>query len=235
MAADMPVKAPPTPIAPAYSWTGLYIGASLGGEWEKINGDFVFPPPGSWSVGNTRGAWDAHIGAQYQWNMVVLGVEDDFVGLFNNGGGTDSCHPATACLPGATQQARLVDDIWSAGGRLGLAFNAWMPYISGGYASTRVDNILTGTSGTNTSRTTHAGAYFGGGIDWQVSKSAQGALVAGIEYRHYDFRSVTVAPVIGGTGVVNTFNTWTIKPEADTLEARLSWLFNFGGPVATRY
>jgi outer membrane immunogenic protein len=33
MAADMPVKAPPAPVAPAYSWTGFYIGGEVGGGW----------------------------------------------------------------------------------------------------------------------------------------------------------------------------------------------------------
>jgi len=55
-AADLPVapsyKAPIMAPAPAYNWTGFYIGASLGGEWEKIDGNFVNPPPASWSVEN---------------------------------------------------------------------------------------------------------------------------------------------------------------------------------------
>src|SRR5690349_12557540 len=91
-AADLPAaapsyKAPVIAPTPAYSWTGFYIGASVGGEWETIDGNFIFPPPASWSVSNSRGMWDAHVGAQYQWNSVVFGVEGDFVGLFNNNGG----------------------------------------------------------------------------------------------------------------------------------------------------
>jgi outer membrane immunogenic protein len=240
-AADLPVaapsyKAPVVAPVPAYNWTGLYIGGSLGGEWEKIDGNFVFPPPATWSVTNSRFAWDAHIGGQYQFGMVVLGVEGMFTGLSNSGSfGTSSCNPTTSCLAGATMRANLVDDIWSAGGRLGLAFGAFMPYLSGGYASTRVDNHLTDFTGGNSSRTTHNGAYGGGGVDWQVWSTPGGALVAGIEYRHYEFQSVTVAPTIDATGVVNTFNTWTLKPHADTIEARLSWLFNWGGPVVARY
>src|SRR5690349_17981147 len=80
--APAPYKAPIMAPVPAYNWTGLYFGASLGGEWETIDGNFVNPPPASWSVANSRGLWDGHIGAQYQWGMVVFGVEGNFVGLF---------------------------------------------------------------------------------------------------------------------------------------------------------
>src|SRR5215467_220232 len=96
-AADLPAaapayKAPVMAPTPAYNWTGFYIGASLGAEWESIDGNFTLGP-GSWSVSNdARGMWDGHIGAQYQWSSVVFGVEGDFVGLFNNNnGGTSGC------------------------------------------------------------------------------------------------------------------------------------------------
>jgi hypothetical protein len=45
-AADMPLKALPPP--PAFTWTGIYAGAFVGGMWAKTDSDFVFPPPASW-------------------------------------------------------------------------------------------------------------------------------------------------------------------------------------------
>jgi outer membrane immunogenic protein len=243
-AADLPVaapayKAPVMAPVPAYNWTGFYIGASIGGEFERIDGSFVFPPFADWRVENSRGMWDAHAGAQYQFGSFVLGVEGNFVGLFNNNnGGTDSCHPTTSCFPGASFRSSLVDHIWTVGGRGGWAFGAWMPYISGGFASTRVDNTsfsLGLAGGSETTRTQHDGAYIGGGFDWQVWSTPGGALVAGVEYRHYEFQSVSATPIVAGTGLPNTFDNWTIKPRADTIEARLSWLFNWGGPVMARY
>jgi len=38
-AADMPVKTPPPPPAPAVSWPNVYIGAQVGNEWSKDNWD----------------------------------------------------------------------------------------------------------------------------------------------------------------------------------------------------
>jgi outer membrane immunogenic protein len=237
-AADLPVaapayKAPVMAPVPAYNWTGLYIGASLGYEWDKIDGNFV-SFPGSWEVSNSRGMWDGHIGAQYQWSSLVFGVEADYVGLFNHNGGTVACPAGTCFFPGSNFSANLVDNIWTIGGKLGWAFGPAMAYASGGYATTRVDHFLFNPNGSlnESSRTTHDGAYVGGGIDWQVWSTPGGALVAGLEYRHYWFQSVTATAITAGGF---TGDQWTIKPQADTIEAKLSWLFNWGGPVVARY
>jgi outer membrane immunogenic protein len=34
-AADMPLKAPPPPPPPVFNWTGLYVGADIGGAWGR--------------------------------------------------------------------------------------------------------------------------------------------------------------------------------------------------------
>jgi len=240
-AADLPAAAPPaykTPViapAPAYSWTGLYIGASVGYEWENIDGSFVYPPPASWSVSNSHGMWDGHIGAQYQWSSLVFGVEGDYIGLFNNNGGSAACSPV--CLPGSSMVANLNNNIWTIGGKLGWAWGPAMGYLSGGYAETKVNNSFFSPGGAliESTQTQHDGAYVGGGIDWQVWSTPGGALVAGIEYRHYWFNNVTATPILAGTGLANPGDTWQIQPQVDTIEAKLSWLFNWGGPVVARY
>jgi outer membrane immunogenic protein len=40
-AADMPVKAPPPPPAPVYSWTGWYVGDNVGYGWGDANTDLA--------------------------------------------------------------------------------------------------------------------------------------------------------------------------------------------------
>lgn len=240
-AADLPAapayKAPVMAPTPAYNWTGFYIGGSVGGEWEKIDGSFVFPPLADWSISNSRGMWDGHVGAQYQWRSVVFGVEGDYVGLFSHDGNTAACSPVTSCVPGTFLSARLHNHIWTVGGKLGWAWGPWMGYASGGYANTKVDNFAFNAAGflTESTETKHNGAYAGVGFDWQVWNTPSGALVAGIEYRHYWFNTETATPILAGTGLPNTFDTWTIHPHADTVEAKLSWLFNWGGPVVARY
>src|SRR5262249_39238475 len=173
-AADLPAAAPAykAPImapTPAYNWTGFYIGGSVGGEWEKVDGTFNVAPLGSWEVSNSRGMWDGHIGAQYQWNSVVFGIEGDYVGLFNNNGGTAGCSPVTACPAGAFLSSNLVNHIWTVGGKLGWAWGPWMGYASGGYANTKVDNFAFNAAGlvVESVRTSHHGAYIGRGGDLQ--------------------------------------------------------------------
>ena len=39
-AADMPVKYRPV-VAPAFSWTGGYVGASVGYGWDRTSDDYV--------------------------------------------------------------------------------------------------------------------------------------------------------------------------------------------------
>jgi outer membrane immunogenic protein len=239
-AADLPpaapaYKAPVVAPMPAYNWTGFYIGGSIGGEWETVDGNFIYPPAESWGISNTRGMWDGHIGAQYQWGSVVFGVEGDYVGLFgNNNGGSSTC--VTCAIPGSYFTANLNNQIWTIGGKLGWAWGAWMGYVSGGYANTKVNNSLFSPGGflIESTQTQHDGAYAGIGFDWQVWNTPSGALVAGIEYRHYWFQSVTATPTFAGGGP-NNIDTWSIQPQADTVEAKLSWLFNWGGPVYARY
>jgi outer membrane immunogenic protein len=50
-AADLPArtysKAPPPIVAPAYSWTGFYVGVNIGGVWAKDDVSWRQIPPSS--------------------------------------------------------------------------------------------------------------------------------------------------------------------------------------------
>ena len=147
---------------------------------------------------------------------------------------TAACSPATSCVAGTLLSAKLHNHIWTVGGKLGWAFGPWMAYASGGYANAKVDNGLFTFGGFlfESTQTQHDGAYAGAGFDWQVWSTPSGALVAGIEYRHYWFNTVTTTAT---TAAGFAGDSWTIQPHADTVEAKLSWLFNWGGPVVARY
>jgi len=91
MAADMPIKAPPPPVA-YYDWTGAYIGFNAGSVWSQINQTFPNPlltggtGPGSgnnFSTSPSSGIFGFHAGAQWQWGAWVLGAEAALSGCFS--------------------------------------------------------------------------------------------------------------------------------------------------------
>lgn len=104
VAADMPLKAPPRPVAPVMKWTGFYAGLNAGGAWEDnhsvdtrgvaVQGftDGIGPTSfagisaaaasGSTSFGNDgRFIGGAQIGYNWQFGRGLLGIEADIAGL----------------------------------------------------------------------------------------------------------------------------------------------------------
>src|SRR5262249_29179388 len=80
MAADMPVKAPPAPVA--YDWSGAYLGFNIGNAWYDTT--HVFTTPGAITPNVTTNGHDVvvgfHAGAQWQWGAWVAGVEAALTG-----------------------------------------------------------------------------------------------------------------------------------------------------------
>jgi outer membrane immunogenic protein len=131
-AADMAVKAPPpapVPI-PVFTWTGCYIGATLGygsvhGESTLNVGDALFPVGFSRSATFNGGLFGVEAGANYQFNWVVVGIERDWQGSTISGTSVSHSpmHPAVF-----TDAHRDLDSISTVTGRLGIAWDRWLLY-----------------------------------------------------------------------------------------------------------
>jgi outer membrane immunogenic protein len=158
-AADMRVKAPPmvAPL-PAFSWTGFYVGANVGGAWTPGSDGSafqdIFPPfivlppivpiitlvPGGLASLTGSGGQSAVIGGGqigYNWQVqqFVLGVEADVVGTGLKG----ATASATRDLGlGATQTVTVdtgrIDWMASFRGRAGFAADRALFYVTGGAA-----------------------------------------------------------------------------------------------------
>jgi opacity protein-like surface antigen len=78
LAADMPVKARQAPmVAPVYDWSGLYVGAHIGGAWS--NSTLTDSNTGtSWNPGGTGFIGGLQMGYNFQAGHFLLGVEGDF-------------------------------------------------------------------------------------------------------------------------------------------------------------
>jgi outer membrane immunogenic protein len=149
--------------APAFTWTGLYLGGLVGYGWgnaDTDNGDFD-------ADGFLGGVFT---GYNYQLpNNVVVGIEGDVTYHDQSGSGGA---PTTS-----------VDTDWNGTlrGRLGYAFDRFMPYVTGGLA---VGNVEASEGGTSDS-TTAVGWTAGAGVETAITDN----IVGRVEYRYTDLGS----------------------------------------------
>ncbi len=231
LAARPYTKAPAPVVVPVYNWTGFYVGGNVGGKWTDQS---AFWPNATFPTRNfghdrSTGTGGAHVGAQYQWNNIVLGIEAAWFTGFDSGRVTGS--PLTGCpSPNFTCQAG-VSDVWTVGPRLGYAVQDWLFYGTGGYAngriSTRAFSNLNGVVFDDFS-TRQGGWFAGAGVEWAAWKSGSTALVLGAEYQHIDLGSARMASP--GDGGVCLINCRDIDTKIDLVRARLS--IKFGPPAA---
>ncbi len=170
-AADLPSrKAPPpyVPPPPVFSWTGLYVGANIGGGWldrYNVNGwgtawngfgwGPVFVFTGSGSSGGVVGG--GQFGYNYQITpMFVAGVETDIQGTSIGSGG------ANQWWGGAS---RSVDWFGTVRGRIGVSvFNPQLLiYGTGGFA---YGDLRLNNGWFSAFRQTATGWTVGGGVEY---------------------------------------------------------------------
>jgi outer membrane immunogenic protein len=202
MAADMPVAPPPPPVV-YYDWTGAYIGFNAGSVWSQVDQNFPNPAllggtgPGSgknFSTNPSDGIFGFHAGAQWQWGAWVLGAEAALSGCFRE------CRETSGVVlpPGIganTFFQHKITNLFTVGPRLGYAWDRWMIFATGGYASAdlktaacnALTNVCDGTRFNGASR--NNGWYAGGGLDYMVHKGPLVDVLLGVEYQHFDVGS----------------------------------------------
>ena len=104
-----------------YNWTGFYVGINGGYGWGTSNWSTVptaSNKPKGWLAGGT-------LGYNYQVGSIVCGLEGDFDWA--------DVKDSVACAPVVTCETK---NTWLATfrGRVGYAFDRWLPYITGGGA-----------------------------------------------------------------------------------------------------
>ena len=162
-AADLPVKPPSAVVAPAYSWTGWYVGLNAGYAWGNADataatscavpaGTGYFCDAGTGAAGLARGAsivatgsgsinpngftGGIQAGANWQTGSVVFGGELDFSAFNLTGSRTASAlYPGLALTHTATSTID-TDWLFTARARLGWAVSNVLIYATGGLAVT---------------------------------------------------------------------------------------------------
>jgi outer membrane immunogenic protein len=212
MAADLPPAPAPyyaAPIAvPIFTWTGCYVGGTVGGVWGSTNDTWGPNPngfagfPGAVSAltvsssfnssGVTGGALG---GCNYQINpWFVFGVEADWQStqLSNTFSGV-------AVIPaGNIPFTQTFSSHWlsTIRARAGYAAGPWLFYVTGGAAFanvSRADTLtLPGVATVNASQSTTASGWtLGAGVEWAMTFN----WIVRAEYLYADLPSTTYTAV----------------------------------------
>jgi len=169
---EMPAKAPAY-VAPFYNWTGFYIGINGGGGFGRSEWNSAIGSTGSFDV--TGGLVGGTIG--YNWqvnNQWVFGLEGD-IDWSNIKGSTS----AGACGLIPTSCETKNDWLGTARGRIGYAFDRFLPYITGGLA---VGDVKASAAGIGSSTDTNVGWTLGAGVEFGIV----GPWTAKVEYLYVD-------------------------------------------------
>lgn len=195
VAADLPVKATPH-VLPAYNWTGFYIGAQAGYGWTTqsmsatdraaITATYGAVPSPKGFIGGVRAGYDWQLP-----NRLVVGL-----GLEANGLGIDAFNSTTG-LAGTTLKSTIDWDV-ALYGRVGYAFDRFLPYVLAGAAWDH--NKVSGNNGFIGSFTVsnwHSGWTVGAGVEAVLVEHWTGR----VQFRYVDSDTRTyLNRQISGTG-----------------------------------
>jgi outer membrane immunogenic protein len=244
-AADLPLPAK-APIAPAYNWTGFYLGGNVGytGALDQFSGfttvGGITTATFSDSVHTSGVSGGGQAGFNYELPYsVVLGVEADG-DWTNSRGGNGFCTSATNC----SFHRFDIDDYGTVRGRLGYAWNNVLFYGTGGWAWTDRTNTATlikssfpalvGASVTDSRNL--SGWVWGAGfevglISWMPNVTLR------FEYLHLQFDNINEVLNFGtvpGVGPLVSNSKATLG--IDTARVGVNYLFNWGAaPMMARY
>ena len=214
-AADMPIKGyykgAPRSVVSYYNWTGFYAGINAGygfgmSEWSLLPGSQIKP----------KGAmFGGTVGYNWQAGAIVYGLEGDFDWSGVKG--------SVACGPGGAVNCE-TSNTWLATfrGRVGYAFDRWLPYFTGGGA---YGNVKATTSVPAAGLTTSASSgQFGWTVGAGLEYAFMGNWTAKLEYLYVDLGSFDagVAPVVNNV----SFNENIVRAGLN---------YKFSGPIFSRY
>ena len=201
-AADLPTKAPVRKVlAPASGWTGLYIGAHIGGsflksDWTNTNPPGIGSDDADINVSGFLGG--GQIGFNYQIDRIVAGIEAD--GSWTSVNSTASgCYSAFPLLAPQTCKVE-ADSFATLTGRLGVTWDQTLVYAKGGAAwgHFKYENDCPACLSPNYSTSeTRSGWTMGGGIEYALGNNW--SVKAEYDYLDFGTKTLTFTGIPGDT------------------------------------
>ncbi len=211
-AADLPARrgpvAAPIVYAPAFTWTGFYVGLNAGYSFSRNDavtlgsaGFLALPAgtrPASLRTGKDGFTGGAQIGYNWQMGAAVFGIEAD-INYLDNKRATGFVGLPTGIVGVGTLTTSAGSDMTYLGtvrGRLGFAADRALFYVTGGLAYGNPNNsgLVTSTAGglwAGGGDSTRFGYTVGGGVEYALTNQ----WTAKIEYLYYDLGRQTVTAV----------------------------------------
>ncbi len=210
-AADIPppVYKGPRAVVAYYNWTGFYVGLNAGygfgsSDWSAV--PTASNKPKGFLVGGT-------LGYNYQVGSWVFGLEGDFD--WSNVKGSADCAVGISCSTSNTWLATFR-------GRLGYAFDRWLPYITAGgaYGNVKAEVSVPAFGLSASTSKSQLGWAFGAGLEYAFL----GNWTAKIEYLYVDLGNFDTGPA----PIVNN-----VSFKENIVRAGLN--YKFSGPIFSRY
>jgi outer membrane immunogenic protein len=224
-----PVYGPPAVVVPVFTWTGCYIGVNAGGAWPKSEvtytqggaylttfdpADVAFAESLGSSTLTPRGfIGGGQAGCNYQASAFVLGIETDVNYLHAKGSFNAAGTLPVAGTPVSATADVSTDWLYTMRGRLGVAVDRGMFFVTGGLA---VGNInfnetffhgATGSFETGSVSQTKTSWTGGFGLEYALTN----AWLAKIEYLYVNLGSVSFSSVNSANPALTAMHTADLK------------------------
>src|SRR5262249_34996375 len=228
-------------------WSGVYIGFNAGGAWYDTT--HVFTTPGAITPNVTTRGSDAifgfHAGAQWQWGPWVAGVEAALSGCARECISTSGILPVDQGFEPNVFGQHKITNLFTAGPRLGYAWDRLLIFATGGWASANLKNAhcsaFTGLCGGigfagNGASRNNDGWYAGGGFDYLVNPGPLADVILGVEYQHFDVKASPAFCVNAGCSPL-AVRDFSLAATGNIVRARLTikthgYGFFGGGPAS---
>lgn len=198
LAADLPRPAPyykaPIYVAP-FSWTGFYVGINGGYGWGHV--DWINPST-NLSYNVKGGLVGGTLGYNLQTGSWVWGLEGDFDASWIDGLSTGGAVGTVCAGPNGCE----TKNSWlaTARGRIGYAWDRWLPFITGGAS---FGDVKMTQNSTGFVTETRVGWTVGAGVEYAFL----GAWSAKAEYLYVDLGTANCGVAVCGLSTDVHFKT----------------------------